>query len=212
MRVHFFFVLVAVVGLSFVRGQEDNPAVAMAARQAQEERIKSLAGMVEDMRDAYEVQQRRIATLSSELSTLREQLREEYQFTREKLVTREDLKKLAEKVQEIDTNREADKKLILKEIQRLIEVAASTPVPEVKTAPVTPLVEESKPNPDGYYAHIVQKNETLSAIIEAYNNELKGKGKARITLDMVKKANPEINPNRLIVGKEVLIPVPPDKK
>ena len=57
----------------------------------------------------------------------------------------------------------------------------------------------------------MQKGDTLSGIISAYNAELKKAGKPSITLEQVKKANPKMNPDRVPVGREILIPVPQGK-
>jgi hypothetical protein len=77
---------------------------------------------------------------------------------------------------------------------------------------ITPL--PSAPEFTGeYYPYKIKSGDSLTRIIGAYNSQLKEKGmnKAPITLDMVKKANPKLNPNNLPVGREIKIPIPPDK-
>ena len=56
--------------------------------------------------------------------------------------------------------------------------------------------------------YTVEKGEYLSTILDAYNAEFKKRGKGRVTLEDVKRANPTININRIYVGQEILIPDP----
>ncbi|MDB4805198.1 LysM peptidoglycan-binding domain-containing protein, partial [bacterium] len=59
------------------------------------------------------------------------------------------------------------------------------------------------------FEHTVQKNETISAIIAAYNTDLKSQGaRKRITLKSVLDANPKLNPQTMQIGQIIYIPDP----
>ena len=145
-------------------------------------------------------------------------------------VSREDLQKVYAKMAEIEKARQTDRASLLEQINKVAELAAKqpqiiqvpvptpTPGPKVSTRTERESTPEKEPetapeNPDGYFKHKIKGGENLTTIIAAYNAELKDKSPAKkaITLDAVKKANPKMNPNNLQVGKEILIPVPPNK-
>jgi LysM repeat protein len=187
---------------------QDNAAQAAAAaeRRENEDRYKRLNAMFEELSEAFALQQKKIGTLVDEINRLREE-NSQFQNKQSAYASREDLRKLAEKVQEIDQKREADKKLILEEIQRIAKIASTPPpVIERKTSSTKPIDTN-----ENFYPYTVQKGDTLSGIINAYNVELKKSGKPAITLEQVKKANPKMNPDRVPVGREILIPVPKGK-
>jgi hypothetical protein len=132
----------------------------------------------------------------------------------------------------IENSRQSDNKLVKEQFQELRKILDKQPV---YVPPVNPIPsprdrdrDHEKPTkPDtnttsttepasftgDYYPYTIKSGDRLMQIISAYNLQLKEKGanKAPITLDMVKKANPKINPNNLPVGKEIKIPIPPDK-
>jgi len=200
--------LLLLVFVSWGVAAENTPdtAALLVERREAEERYKRLAAIVDDLRDAYELQSKRLIALGEELHRLRD---ENSQLSRNSgnYVSREEIRKLSEKLQEVDNKREADKKLILEELQKLAKANLTAAVPEPKTpAPSTPV--EKTPENGEFFTYTVQKGDTLMAIITAYNVELKKQGKAAVTLDAVKKANPNLNPNALRPGKEILIPVP----
>ena len=139
-----------------------------------------------------------------------------------KFATREEIKQLVEKVQELDRKREADKKLILEEIQKLAKASVSGPSPRSsgggstgstpKSAPGTSSLESTQPGPagpqQGFY-HIIEKGQTLSAIVEAYRNSDPYRSKGiKLTLKQVLEANPNINEKKLAVGQKIFIPLP----
>lgn len=186
-------------------------AAALAERRDAEESYRILAGKIEDMHGIISSQRNDIASLRNEVAILRDALQTERSERAKAAInyaTRDDLKKLVDKLQEIERKRESDKELVLKEIQRLAKIAATPapPPPEPKPA------KETKAEPsDAFFTHKVKEGQTLSAIIEAYNAKLKAEGKGRVTLDQVKKANPNMDINHVVVGREILIPVPAHK-
>lgn len=172
------------------------------------EELRRLAGQLEDLRSAFEAQQRKISSLERQVESLRTALRQSTESTNLKLgdaVTREDLKKLANAIEEVDKKRIADRKLIVEEVQKQLGDLASD---FNKTR--TPVRE---PQLDGkFYPHTVEAGQYLSTILDAYNAEFKAKGKGQVTLEDIKRANPTININRIYVGQKILIPDPGNKK
>jgi len=204
----------AILGLGGV-GSSQGQATAVEL-----EEMRRLAGQVEDLREANAASMRKIAQLQSQVESLRSDLRQANERQTTKLAdfaSREDLRELAKKMQEVDQKREADKHLILEELKKLGQTLA-TPAP----APATPKPRNRPPVeiPDKPqeakeltgYPHVVQSGESLSQIVAAYNAAFKEKGKKTITLEMVKRANPKININNIYVGQEILIPEPGEKK
>ena len=79
--------------------------------------------------------------------------------------TRDDLEGLAKSIREVDRKRVQDKDLILKEMKALLRSGSSGG----KTT-------KTSPNSKKSFEHTVQKDETISAIIAAYNADLKSQG------------------------------------
>ena len=179
-----------------LRGQ-DAAAAAQAEREAAEERYKRLNSAVEDLLAAQTEQQKRIATLAKELESLREQ----QTHPNTSYASQEDLKRLAEKILEIDKKREADKELILKEIGKLgknLSAPATRPRTPIADAAPSSTTEKGKG-----YEYEIESGDTLSVIVLAYQ-----KKNIKVTLDQISKANPGLNPNKLKVGQKIWIPAP----
>lgn len=202
-------------------------AAAIAAQREAAEFERRMVSRMEELIQANNVQQRRIGELRDEVAALRRQLTElenKFRLSQNNAVTGNDLRKAYDKMAEMEKARTADKELILDQMKKLKEIASQPPVVITQPAPVvntpkpTPKPEEKgkerEPEPEfagEYYPYKIKSGDTLSAIISAYNATLKEQGKGAVTLDQVKKANPKINPNNLIVGRELKIPVPPGK-
>ena len=139
--------------------------------------------------------------LKSELSKLRGEVRLLRAKTAAKdpsTATRADLEGLAKSIREVDRKRVQDKELILKEMKALLRSGSSG----VTTAKPSSSSQKS-------FEHTVQKNETISAIIAAYNTDLKSQGaKKLITLKSVLDANPKLNPRTMRIGQILFIPDP----
>jgi LysM repeat protein len=168
-----------------------------AQEAAVEERLKQLNGYVQDLQEDKANQRKQIEALSKELQALREAQSQ----PNTSYVTQDELRKLAERVQEIDKKREADKELILKEIQQLGKAVANPPK-VIKPKPVN--VENPGPGggtADKGYEYVVQSGDSLSIIAAAY----KEKG-VKVTTDQILKANPGLKPEKLKVGQKIFIP------
>ena len=160
-----------------------------------EERLNKLSGQVEDLLAAQALQQKRLAELAKELENLREQ----QSRPGTAYATQEDLKHLAEKMQEIDKKREADKELILREIDRLGKTVVASPKPAKPVVPDTPQATGD----DKGYEYVIQSGDTLSVIVQAYREK-----NIKVTVDRILKANPGLDPKKLKVGQKIFIPAP----
>ncbi len=170
-----------------------------AFRQEMEERYEQLRIRAEETQAAQVLLQKRLAALADELQSLRRQM----DRGNADAVTREELRRLAESIREIDRKREEDKRLILEELRKL----ASAPLPAATTpkrpSPSAPADTIPPAGPRKGYEYEVKSGDTIGAIVAAYQQS-----GVKVTVQDVLKANPNLNPNRLPVGKKVFIPDP----
>src|SRR5690349_18051077 len=121
------WLLVFTFAVCLARGQDD----------ATQQQINKLSGQIQDLIDAQAVQAKRIDALEKEIGESRD--KSSQPSTTPDTANAEYLKKLDDQVQEIDKKRQADKELILKEIEKLGKVGSSTPVrrstPTISTNP-----------------------------------------------------------------------------
>ena len=112
---------------------------------------------------------------------------------------------------ELDKNRLNDLDVTNKQIDAILKT-----VKKLAAAPATPPHNGStNPAPADFKAreHVVQSGEFLSTILEAYNAAFKAEGlSGRVTQSQVLKANPGLDPNRLLVRQKLLIPLPGEIK
>jgi len=162
--------------------------------RALREDYSRLQSQLADLLEAHNALKIQLSKLRSEVRLLRAETSTKDPST----ATRGDLEGLAKSIREIDRKRLQDKDLILKEMKTLLR---STPA---RTKPTTVTSQSQKG-----FDHPVEAGETISAIIEAYNTQLKSKGvKKRITLKTVLEANPKLNPRTMRIGQVLFIPDP----
>ena len=175
---------------------------ACAQDDATQQQINKLNGQIQDLIEAKDVQAKRINELEKEISELRDK---SGQPGATDTANADDLKKLADQVQEIDKKRQADRELILKEIEKLGKVGASSSgrksTPTVSTNPAS-----GGTNPGGKqngYEYSIQRNDTINIVAKAYRDQ-----GIKVTSDQILKANPGLDPKNLKVGQKIFIPVP----
>ena len=178
-------------------------ATARAQDDATQQQINKLNGQVQDLLDAQAVQAKRITALEKEISELRDK---SSQPGATDTANADDLKKLADQVQEIDKKRQADRELILKEIEKLGKVGGPTSgrksTPTVTTNP--PAGGSTSPGgKQSGYEYSIQRNDNLSIIAMAYRDQ-----GIKVTTDQILKANPGLDPKNLKVGQKIFIPAP----
>jgi LysM repeat protein len=176
-----------------------NSAAADAARAEAQENYNTLKGHMDDMLAAQADQAKQILGLKREIEDLQQQATK----PTGNYASAEDLKQLAQAVQDLDKKREADKQLILQEVEKLGKVV-SAPVGHVTevSAPDSP---PSRPPADqnGFY-YKIKKDDTLSTVAQAYR-EQEG---LKVSVKEIQDANPNVNPNKLQVGMKIFIPAP----
>lgn len=182
------------------------PAV-RAQDAATEERINKLTGQIEDLLAARTEQNKRISEMGREIETLREQAAK----PNGSYASQEDLRRFAEKLAEVEKNREHDKDVILKEIAKLGKVVATPVVPAAvpkKSAPAAqndpPVANNDKPGPpEKGFDYVIKSGDTLSVIVQAYRQQ-----DIKVTVDQIRKANPGLKPESLKIGQKIFIPAP----
>jgi LysM repeat protein len=161
---------------------------------ALEERVKQLNGYVQDLIEDKANQKKQIEALAREVQSLRDQQSSQ---PKGNYATQEDLRALAKQVQEIEDNRKNDREVILKQIERLARVP-------VKEAPPKPATGTRSDLPEKAAEHVIAAGDTLSTIAAAYSKDKN----AKITTDLILKANPGLDPLKLKVGQKILVPIP----
>jgi uncharacterized coiled-coil protein SlyX len=188
--------------------------------QVDAEDFKRLVGDVADLRDANTALKHRVTQLESRNESLQNALRALSEGTTEKfgaIATRDDLSKLAEKLRDLDQKREADRKLILDQIEKLATTfSASTDTsarktPKKNTPTAGTSAAASKPLQEKVVTYEVQPGDRLQKVLKRYNQQLDQDGRPHINAEQVVAANPGLNPNNLIAGKTLDLPVPDPK-
>jgi TolA-binding protein len=186
-----------------LRAQDASTAAAVATRQEAEENYNTLKGHVDDLIAAQETQAKQIMALRKEIEELRLQMSQ----PSSNYASAEALKRLADAVTEMDKKREADKDLILKEIQ----AAAGTPALHSGSKPPSadhPTSATPPADQNGFY-YTIKKDDSIGAIAQAYRDQ-----GVKITSKEIADANPTVNPAKLHVGAKIFIPAgkpPPGK-
>jgi LysM repeat protein len=178
-------------------------AAARAQDSATQQQIDQINGRLQDLQDAQAVQAKRIEALEKEIGGLHDQLSQPGATA-----DQGDLKKLAEKVQEIDKKRQEDNERVLKELERLEKALGASPTarkttPNVSTTPPTGNPNPGADSPQKGYDYVVHNGDTLSAIVKAYRDQ-----GIKVTTDQILKANPGLDPKTMKVGQKLFIPTP----
>ena len=160
------------------------------------ENVNRLQGQLNDLLQSYNALKKELDLLKSESRRTRAEILK----NKSNNITQSDIDALAKTIREVDRKRSADKELILKEIRSI----AKSSIRNIAAPP-----QHTKPVTQKGFDHTVQNGETISAIISAYNEQLKKDGvKKRITLNSVLKANPKLNPRSIQIGQNLFIPDP----
>jgi nucleoid-associated protein YgaU len=184
-------------------------AAARAQDGATQQQIDKLSGQIQDMEAAQVAQEKHLEALEKEISNLQGQLNQPAANT----VNPDDLKKLAEQVQEIDKKRQEDNDRVLKELERLersLGTSASSHrsspdiTPDITPTPTRGHLTASPGGPQNGYDYTIQRGDTVLAIAKAYRAQ-----GVKVTTDQILKANPGLDPKNMKVGQKIFIPAPP---
>ena len=168
---------------------------------ATEERLNKLSGQIEDLIAVQRDWKERLAALSKEIASLREQANK----PSGNYAAQEDLNRLADKVKEVDRKRIEDSEKTRNELLRLSKILTSTPTPKKVPAPPSSTEgtsTDTAPQQNGFY-YTIESKDTLSLIVQAYREK-----NIKVTTEQIIKANPGLDPNRLHPGKKIFIPAP----
>jgi LysM repeat protein len=174
--------------------------VARAQDSGTQQQIDKLSGQIQDLLAAQEQQGKRLDALAKQISDLSDKVNAPAVSDS---ASRDDLKALATQVQEIDKKRQADRELILKQLENLGKLGAA---PSRKAPPAVPAADDTTSataTPQKGYEHKVEAGETISAIAKAYQAQ-----GVKVTTGDILKANPKVDPAKLFVGQKIFIPDP----
>jgi N-acetylmuramoyl-L-alanine amidase len=205
-----FFVLITLAPV--LRGQGSPSAAEVAARQEAEENYKTLSGTVDDLLKAQQDTEKQLNAINKQIADLRDQAGK----PAGNYASQDDLKRLADAIQEIDKKREADKELILHEIAKLgktISTGSSRPSSKPATidesqrtqTPTSAAGTGTDPNQSGY-TYTIKGGDTYGQIAKAYREQ-----GIKVTSMQIEKANPGVDPTKLVIGQKILIPAPAAK-
>lgn len=186
-------------------------AVSLARAQdtATQQQLDKLSGQLQDLNENLESQRKHIEALEKEINDLRDKVNTP---VANDCVTHDELKKIADKISEVDQKRKDDSDMIATQISNLAKAAAAAPLPppthhtSSKPAPTTPDVpttssDNTSSTPSNGYYYPVKQGDQLGLIVKAYRD----KG-VKVTMKQVLAANPGIDPNKLLVGEKIFIP------
>lgn len=190
-------------------------AAALADRDAAEERYKKLNSAVESLIEENASLRKKVQQLGDRLTSMRE---EQARAASDSSV-QDDLKRLAEKIQEVDRKREADMKQVAAELERIAKLVTGETSPKShakngttpKASGDTERPSTPKSIPTKGYTYKVQQGDYLSTIVSAYNAEFKKNGMKPITQQQVLDANPGLKAEKMGPGREIFIPMPEPK-
>lgn len=181
-------------------------AFTASGQDATQQQLDKLSGQIQDLYAGQGLLTKRLDAMEKEISDLRDKINA---APAPDAASRADLQSLAQQVQEIDRKRQADRDLILKELNKLGKVSGSGSAPshikpEPEPAPSGDETSSSAPaGPQKGYYYTVQSGNTLSAIAKAYNDQ-----GVKVSAGDILKANPKVDPKKLYVGQKIFIPDP----
>jgi TolA-binding protein len=193
--------------------QEIKPAPVAAPIGAQArfyaEQFRRLRGEIDELKGAHALQQQQTDKLKTQVKTLTDENQKLNRRLAGKFATAEEMEAMRAALKELDANRLQDRAIVQKalaDLGKLIQKVAQQKAVTVEPAPRV-VARDFKFN-----THKVEPGEFLSNIIVAYNRAYKEEGLGTVTQSQVLKANPGLNPNRLLVGQKIKIPLPGEIK
>lgn len=187
---------------------QDTPAAAAAERENTEANFKQVNTKMELLEEALRSQQTRIGLLVKEIHGLREEV-DRLKSRNESAATQESIKRLADKIEEVDKKRRDDNELVLAQLKQIGKgLTKPAPQKEPTPPPANPKPDDAtppqgdKPPENGYVYHIKDKD-TLVRIV----TDLRAQG-FKVTQKQIMDANPKVNWTKLRIGQPIFIPQP----
>ena len=193
-----WFLVLSSLATVAVRAQDD----------AAQQQIDKLSGQIQDLQATQLEQSKHIQALEKAINDLQGQANQPAANT----ANSDDLKKLAEQVQEIDKKRQEDNDRVLKELERLEKsLGASSSshrsapdiTPDITPTPIKGHPTTGPSGPQNGYDYTIQRGDTLLAIAKAYRAQ-----GIKVTTDQILKANPGLDAKNMKVGQKIFIPAP----
>lgn len=205
--------LAAVLGNSRLGAQQD-PATAAAEREQAEERHRSMVARLEGLEASLAAIQKNVTALRDEVRHSKDEL-DRFKTRNEGAATQENIKRLAEKIEEVDKKRQADNEKTLKyidaknaELQKFIlERPSGGPRPPASPGPSTDGARPRPPagNPGGVpekgFEYKIKSGDRLQKIVAA----LKAQG-FKATEKQIMDANPTVDWSKLKIDQKIFIP------
>jgi LysM repeat protein len=188
---------------------QDSPAAETAAREEFEANYRRMNTKIEQLEETLQAQQKNYRRLIDEIHSLQQQV-ETLKSRNESAATRESIKELAEKIEEVDKKRLADNKLIVERVDAIakgITKSLAKPVP----APVPDTPKPDKPDkgtppngsapPEKAYEYRIKDGDTLGKIVSGLKAE-----NYKVTQKQIMDVNPGVNWSKLKIGQKIYIP------
>jgi TolA-binding protein len=193
---------VFVVSFAFLaaplRAQE-TPA-ALAERLDAEERYKRLTADIEDLKLTLQSCQQRLNEQREEIKRLNEELTRSN--SNKDVITRDDLKRLADKIREVDEKRIADDEKVMAEFGRLRKDLIAAPPVREKGPSTPPSRPTAVPTGDKGYEYVIRAGDNPRVIAQALVKQ-----GMKISSKQITDANPAIvDWSKLRVGQKIFIP------
>lgn len=215
------FLLTALGALALPLGAHAQNPVGDAVRLELEDRLRRVERDLEAVKEANDLLRKRLSELQRNATLIEDSAAKATTKTSNILQTtasKEELNQLRDALKESERRRIEDQKKLSDVLERLQRELSAAPPPPV--APPRPPKAKSEPPPDkakphspgvpdtGVY-HLVEKNQTTSEIIKAYNDDQRAKGRpAKLTLKQLEAANPGLDINKVRPGQKLFIPLP----
>ena len=200
--------LAASLGLLRVAPAQDSPATAAAEREEIEANYKRMTIKIEQLEETLQLQQKRTGALVEEIHSMRQEL-DRLKSHNENAATQESIKRLADKIEEVDKKRQADNELVLSQLKAIgkgltktLPPKTSIPPPEIVKPDNSAPQNGDKP-PENGYTYKIKDKDTLVRIVA----DLRTQG-FKVTQKQIMDANPKVNWSRLKIGQSIFIPQP----
>jgi LysM repeat protein len=171
---------------------------------AMEERLNQLSAQIDVLKEAKELQNKKIEALEKQVSDLQSQVN----TPSGNYASAEDVKQLgnqlADKIKEVDKKRQADSENVADQLDKIRKAVVGGGSSGGRRTSAPPSTDNPKVTFDATAPHMeykVQSGDNLSAIAKAYTD----KG-VKVTVQQILAANPGLKPEKMKPGQTIIIP------
>jgi Tfp pilus assembly protein FimV len=193
-------VLAALVWSPMASFAQESPT-AVAEREEFTANYRRMNTKIEQLEDTLQAYQKQLGALVDEVHSLRGEV-DRLKSRNESAATQDSIKRLADKIEEVDKKRQADNELVISQLKALGKGLSKTvpKEPAVNPRSEKPPVSESAP-PEKAYEYKIKDGDTLVRIIQ----DLRAQN-YKVSQKQVMDANPGVNWTRLKIGQTIYIP------